>query len=137
MKTLTDLMTDSYLATALWSSLDHDKVDKYGNSPNFDDNYDVSDFSALGHAEAYIDCNNFMGFLECEECEGYDNLLHAAMWLQDIGHIGHDFWLTRNHHGAGFWDGDYGDYGDLLTEVCTKNFGECNLFAQDGEISIE
>lgn len=21
--------------------------------------------------------------------------------------IGHDLWLTRNHHGAGFWDGDY------------------------------
>lgn len=21
--------------------------------------------------------------------------------------IGHDFWLTRNGHGAGFWDGDW------------------------------
>ncbi len=135
MKTLTEIVTDSYLATALWSSLDHDKVDKYGNSPNFDGNYDVSDFSALGHAEAYIDCNNFINLLKCTECVGYDSLYDAAEDLQGDESIGHDFWLTRNGHGAGFWDGDYGIYGDLLTEVC-KNFGECNLFAQDGEVGI-
>ena len=22
-------------------------------------------------------------------------------------YAGHDFWLTRNGHGAGFWDGDW------------------------------
>ncbi len=32
--------------------------------------------------------------------------------------IGHDLWLTRNRHGAGFWDGDYpDDLGQALTDA--------------------
>lgn len=31
--------------------------------------------------------------------------------------LGHDFNLTRNHHGAGFWDRGYGELGDWLTRV--------------------
>lgn len=40
--------------------------------------------------------------------------------------IGHDFLLTRNGHGAGFWDRDWlpDGLGDALTEY-TKNWGEC------------
>lgn len=36
----------------------------------------------------------------------------------DMARAGHDFWLTRNHHGAGFWDRtelDEGALGALLT----------------------
>lgn len=29
---------------------------------------------------------------------------------------GHDLWLTRNGHGAGFWDGDWRDH-DVLCNV--------------------
>lgn len=43
---------------------------------------------------------------------------------------GHDFWFTRNGHGAGFWDGAY-THGDELTEIA-KAFGECHLI--DGEL---
>jgi hypothetical protein len=47
---------------------------------------------------------------------------------------GHDFWLTRNGHGAGFWDGELGDIGDRLTEA-SKAFGEvCLTVCDDGEI---
>ncbi len=132
MKTLVEIMTHSYLETALWSSHNYDSETDDSISESFDGDYDISDFSCRSHSLAYIDCENLIAYLECEECEGYDSLLHAAMCLQDIGRIGHDFWLTRNGHGAGFWDGDYGSYGDLLTEVCQNNFGECNLFAVDG-----
>ena len=32
--------------------------------------------------------------------------------------LAHDYILTRNHHGCGFWDGDWGkDMGDLLTKL--------------------
>lgn len=30
---------------------------------------------------------------------------------------GIDFWLTRNGHGAGFWNGDWGADGDRLTAI--------------------
>ena len=43
---------------------------------------------------------------------------------------GHDFWLTRNGHGAGFWDRDLGEVGDRLTKAC-KAFPEVDLYAGD------
>lgn len=44
---------------------------------------------------------------------------------------GHDFWLTRNGHGTGFWDRDLPDgLGDLLTKKA-KAFGMCDLYVGD------
>lgn len=43
---------------------------------------------------------------------------------------GHDFALTRNRHGAGFWDGDWPVYGDLLTGV-SHSFGEVDVYIGD------
>lgn len=31
---------------------------------------------------------------------------------------GHDLWLTRNGHGAGFWDRGLGDIGEKLNDLC-------------------
>lgn len=48
--------------------------------------------------------------------------------------IGHDFWLTRNGHGAGFWDRGLGVIGDKLTDAC-KAFPEVDLYVgDDGKI---
>jgi len=33
------------------------------------------------------------------------------------GSAGHDFWLTSQGHGAGFWDGDWPKYGDMFTKL--------------------
>lgn len=44
---------------------------------------------------------------------------------------GHDFWLTRNGHGAGFWDGDWPEpYADMLTEG-SHSYGEFQLYLGD------
>ena len=43
---------------------------------------------------------------------------------------GHDLWLTRNHHGAGYWDGDWPDAGERLTQAC-KKYPEVNLYVGD------
>jgi len=49
----------------------------------------------------------------------------------------HDFWLTRNRHGAGFWDGDYPEeLGKKLTEA-SHAFGECDLYiGDDGKVHV-
>lgn len=44
--------------------------------------------------------------------------------------FGHDFFLTRNHHGAGFWDRNLGDLGDRLTAAARK-FGETDVCLGD------
>ena len=43
---------------------------------------------------------------------------------------GHDFWLTRCGHGAGFWDRGLGRLGDDLTALC-KAWGNVDLYVGD------
>lgn len=62
----------------------------------------------------------------------------AAHYLCDAGspsQNGHDFWLTRNHHGAGFWDRGYRDAtAEFLTKESEK-FGETDLYeGDDGQL---
>ncbi len=48
----------------------------------------------------------------------------------------HDFWLTRNRHGAGFWDRGLGELGNRLTELA-HTYGSCDLYiGDDGLIYI-
>jgi hypothetical protein len=46
---------------------------------------------------------------------------------------GHDYWLTRNGHGAGYWcrdELDEGDLGEALTKAA-KSAGEAYVFVSD------
>jgi len=60
-----------------------------------------------------------------------DNIDDATMLEQ----AGHDFWLTRNGHGAGYWDRGLGEVGEMLSEAATA-FGMVDLFVLDDGISI-
>lgn len=44
--------------------------------------------------------------------------------------VGHDFWLTRNGHGAGFWDRGAGELGDRLSAMA-RSYGESYLYVGD------
>lgn len=123
-----DDFTRSYLGTALWSS--NDESTPEGGEP-MDRNFDVEDISAEAVAAAEADCNRFRAMaaplvraLTGDDFDPDDFDDTAA----------HDFWLTRNGHGAGFWDGDYPVTGDALTELC-KRFREVSLYVgDDGEL---
>jgi len=62
-------------------------------------------------------------FREAAEALGFDATEHRARAIDPFegdewGFAAHDFILTRNHHGAGFWDGDWHDpWGEWLTEL--------------------
>jgi hypothetical protein len=45
----------------------------------------------------------------------------------DAHSIGHDLWLTRNGHGAGFWDRGLGKLGDELSEWA-HSFGSAYVY---------
>ena len=50
---------------------------------------------------------------------------------ENLDRAGHDFWLTQNRHGAGFWDGDW---PEAAGKVLTKNsqaYGQYNLLVGD------
>jgi hypothetical protein len=116
-----DEFTRGYIDAALWSSTDDS--DEGGGEP-LDSNYDVRDISPQAMADIISVCRNFQ--------ENNRELLEiaAAEDGQDAAHQGHDFWLTRNGHGAGFWDGDYEETGDRLTEAA-KQYGESDIYVGD------
>lgn len=104
-----DEFVTSYIETALWSSVGEDEKP-------LDDSYDESDVSESALKEFRKDCVAFLR----------DN---AKLIGSKYRAAGHDFWLTRNHHGAGFWDGDWED-GDALTEAAHA-FGSVDLYVSD------
>lgn len=121
-KNAPESMVNHYLVTALWSSSDD-------NDDPMDGKYGVKDFTVAARQQAAKDCDAFV--LACEEAG-----LGGALFQNGYDEAGHDFWLTRNGHGAGFWDGDYGDDGDALTEIA-KRFREVNLYANRGKVGME
>jgi hypothetical protein len=62
----------------------------------------------------------------------FEKLYSQNGWSDE--QAGHDFWLTRNGHGAGFWDHneicDNENIRDKLSDG-VKTFGECNLYVGD------
>lgn len=119
MKTTIDSadVFEAYAACALWSS-----TDDAGDA--LDDKYTIDDISPDLAAKMMGDCENFVRANRAD-------LLESG---QDSEQIGHDFWLTRNHHGAGFWDRKLGEVGDRLTQAC-KAFPEIDLYVgDDGKI---
>lgn len=110
-------MVDAYLETALWSSTGD-------NDQPLDENKDYSvDVAPEFQKQAAADCKAFI--------EKAGDLLEGL----DLAQVGHDFWLTRNHHGAGFWDGDYKEEaGDKLTDIA-QSFPEVNPYeGDDGKV---
>jgi hypothetical protein len=102
-----DTFTKAYLEAALWSSTDD-------NGKPFDSgDYELATATL---AAMVADCERFQA--ENDLSEGTDE------------QAGHDFWLTRNGHGAGFWDGDWPESGDKLTEAC-KAWPEVSLYVGD------
>lgn len=73
-----------------------------------------------------------------EDCRDFQTsfaeLLERAFEFDhyDESRAGHDFWLTRNGHGAGFWDRGLGAIGQRLTEM-SKPFGSCDLYRGDND----
>lgn len=49
---------------------------------------------------------------------------------------GHDFWLTRNWHGAGFWDRGLGEVGHRLSDHA-RAYGGCDAYTgNDGRVYL-
>lgn len=102
-----------YLICALWSSVDDD-------GEPLDSVYSIDDISAQTVKQMQNELNDF---IESNE----DLLIESG---QSDEQIGHDFWLTRNGHGAGFWDRGLGAVGDELSKA-SKSYGSADLYVGD------
>ena len=100
-----------YRETALWAT-----TDEQGRP--LDRRFGSADYSDEAEAQMIEDCERFL-----------QAIAHLDVAL-DLADLGHDFWLTRNRHGAGFWDRGLGELGKTLTEIA-HSFGECDLYVGD------
>lgn len=110
-----DQIVAAYMECAVWASIwgeDGKSLDQMG--------YTVDSLSPDAKSTMRKDVMAFLG-----DCTA------AGLDLSDIpaDQIGHDFWLTRNGHGAGFWDRGLGELGDKLTALC-KPYGESYLILE-------
>ena len=106
----------AYIDCALWSSTDD-------NDAPLDSNYERADIAPETLSRMIADCKRF-------QTEQAGNLEQYAIDTgEQDSQAGHDFWLTRNRHGAGFWESN-SPMGAVLTEACHA-FGEFNLYVGD------
>ena len=124
MKEIDDF-TKGFILCALWL-LTGDE----GNS--IDEGYFIEDLTPEALATIQEDCEAFQKSCKAELTKAYalynsDNPAESA---------GHDFYLTRNGHGAGFWDRGLGEWGEILTDM-SKPFGSLSLYVdKDSKLSV-
>lgn len=97
-----DQAAEAYVECALWTDGDFDWSEDGTLTPE-------------GETRLTVD---LFAFLDDPEVAAL-----VATW--EPGQVGHDFWLTRNRHGAGFWDRGKPE-GDRLTELANA-YGEDDL----------
>ncbi len=110
-----DDFTRAYIKCALWST--NDESDASGGVP-MDDHYWIDGIDPDTLAKIVTDCRQF----QAEHWEDICNNVEGA---------GHDFWLTRNGHEAGFWDGDWPEPAATRLTKASKAFGEFHLYVGD------
>jgi hypothetical protein len=93
-----DDFTRAYIESALWATTGDD-------GRPLDDRHGPHDIDAATLERIAADCAAFQSAhvddIDAGPCRAGRSSGDAA--------AGHDFFLTRNGHGAGFWDGDWPD----------------------------
>jgi len=112
-----DAFTKAYIECALWSSQDCDDV-------ALSEGHGFSDIALDTNRQAIKDCAAFQT----------DNAELLAL-AGDDSQNGHDFWLSRNGHGAGFFDRGYVDNVGRKLQEAARIYGTVDLYVgDDGKI---
>jgi hypothetical protein len=111
----------AYAECAVWSSTDPETCEP------LDDAYGTEDITPEGFESMSMDLEAFI------QANWFDCVAYCRK--RSAGDLGHDFWLTRNRHGAGFWDRGLGALGDRLT-AAAHPFGESYLMPNGDTLDV-
>ncbi len=109
-----------------------------GDAPDGFSNENI-EFSMEDRLKMWADLVNFIGSNYGDVIAYVTLLMERGRDLEDAWEqVGHDFNLTRNGHGAGFWDRGLDELGDRLTKA-SKPFGEQQalLWLEDDVMQVE
>jgi hypothetical protein len=117
MPTKTDAMEvlKAYLEAAIWADAD----EEWSGEVSVDD----------------IDRGSVMKALE--DVKSFINQAGPLLGNIDDSQVGHDLWLTRQGHGAGFWDRGLGEVGDKLSEIASEMGSKYLYRGDDGKVYID
>ncbi len=123
-----EAFTRGYIACALWCgvmSYDGEELE------SADSDFSEDDLTDEARETIEKECRDFVA-------SNISDLMGCDL---DSEQCGHDFYLTRNRHGAGFWDRkSRGEYADQCLDRLTKTshaYGEQSLLADaNGNVSI-
>ena len=126
MSTVTDAQRQAFhhafLTAMLWAGLDD-------NDTPLDQNRDISDIHPNTLAGLKDDCNDFIDRNQAD-------LLALDQNGYGFQQAGHDYLLSRNGHGAGFFDRDLGEVGDRLQEAAQAS-GQADAYVgDDGKVHV-
>jgi hypothetical protein len=112
MKSTHALFLDAYIAVALWSSTDD-------SGTPFDETYTTGDLSGDLMDKMIEDCAAFIAKADLSD--------------ERFTQAGHDFWLTRNGHGVGFWARPevYSEEKAQELTALAESFGPVDLYVGD------
>lgn len=99
--------------------------------PEDEEEFELYKFSPHTLERIHEDCAQFIK-LSSE----YLANVHKNVPGYSAANAGNDFWLTRNGHGAGFWDRDLGDDGDLLTDIADSFPAIDAYMGDDGKVYL-
>lgn len=112
-----EYMINGYIAAMQWASVDDDC-----------EPLEAYELSALAKENAAAACDAFLAV------HGADlDLVIGSNPEYSYSSAGHDLFLTREGHGAGFWDRNLGHYGDVFTKY-SEGLGSCNPYVGDDQL---
>lgn len=142
------LFLAGYLSCALWTEEERLREELPGSELSFSDEDDeesqqdrkiriandqtkksyedltMDDLDQNSIIQAYVDIKKFI------ELAGEENIKTALLDF-NATQIGHDLWLTRNHHGSGFFDRGYTYETEQALIKAAHALGEVNLYIGD------
>lgn len=133
-----DDMLRGYMVCAVWVGLDWTAVDRGEQNPDpLDQNYDVDDIGDEARAKIRVDIVDFVEHNRADldlyaELRSF-NPAEGSVW----DYAGHDFYLSRNGHGTGFWDRGNDPVFERLHQA-TKPYGSQELdIDDDGKLYVQ
>lgn len=107
-----DEFTKAYMDCALWASRD--------DRDNMDYSLEAYTLAPATVARMVADCEAFQAAYAVPLAKAGDDTQN-----------GHDYWLTRNRHGAGFWDRGYPEVVSRVLTDAAHADGGCDLYVGD------
>jgi len=125
-----------YMVAALWSStFDPTGENSGSNEEEIDSNHGIDDIDDDLRAHMTDDCKVFWRRNGCYIDACSERHTSGEYTIEE--QAGHDFWLTRNGHGAGFWDRKE-LWGEYYMERFTKDskwFGTHDITVHKGKVT--